>query len=198
MTKPTIPEEAPRCACGCGECVERRKRRQSERWNRFVKGHQFRDPPRGEEHFNYKGGQTTDGTYILVLRRGHPRADRRGYVKRAVLVLEAALGRPIERHEVVHHINENKTDDRPENLQAMPSKSAHTKHHGVLRRLNADPLVRRKISGDSHWNARLTSAQVVEIKRLIGTATLESIGAQFGVSGSTVWMIKEGRVWRDV
>lgn len=41
-------------------------------------------------------------------------------------VMEQILGRPLQDDEEVHHINEDKTDNRPENLQVV-SKKEHAK-----------------------------------------------------------------------
>jgi len=43
-------------------------------------------------------------------------------------VMEQYLGRKLKLNEMVHHINENVTDDRIENLQLM-TKAKHQKHH---------------------------------------------------------------------
>lgn len=49
-------------------------------------------------------------------------------------VAEQMLGRPLLPEEVVHHINGNKRDNRPENLFIFPSQSAHTRWHARLKR----------------------------------------------------------------
>ena len=43
------------------------------------------------------------------------------------VVAEQKLGRPLATGEVVHHINGDKQDNRPENLQVLPSQSEHAK-----------------------------------------------------------------------
>lgn len=84
---------------------------------------------RGADHHNWKGGTThhADG-YVYVMVPGHPFADKDGYVLEHRLVMEQQLGRYLTSSELVHHKNEVKDDNRPENLE-LTSRSAHMVHH---------------------------------------------------------------------
>lgn len=79
--------------------------------------------PTGKDHWSYKHGVNVHG-YCVQKRGGKRQATR---VHR--LVAEQVLGRPLTNGEVVHHCNEIKTDNRPENLWVFPSQSAHIKYH---------------------------------------------------------------------
>lgn len=65
--------------------------------------------------------------YIRVFRRGHPLAARDGYVLEHRLVLHEAGVSVLEGHHV-HHINEDKTDNRLENLEVVTVRE-HVLHH---------------------------------------------------------------------
>lgn len=83
----------------------------------------------GDKNPNWKGVHIGTRGYAYILQPGHPRAMKSGYVKRADLVAEQMLGRPLEPLEVVHHRNHDKLDDRPENLQVL-THADHSRLHG--------------------------------------------------------------------
>ena len=69
----------------------------------------------------YKGGYLDQSGYQFVLDNGKYRREHR-------VVAEQKLGRPLEKGEVVHHIDGDKLNNHPDNLEVL-TNSQHTKHH---------------------------------------------------------------------
>jgi hypothetical protein len=70
------------------------------------------------------------GDYNYCIVRNHPRATKYGYVLHHRIVMENYLNRLLLDTEIVHHVNGDRLDNRPENLVVMDSVK-HNKLHGL-------------------------------------------------------------------
>lgn len=68
------------------------------------------------------------GKYNYAVVPNHPNAIRCGYVLEHRIVMENNLGRILLRTEIVHHKNDNKKDNRIENLE-VKNNPEHVKMH---------------------------------------------------------------------
>lgn len=93
----------------------------------------------------------------------------------------------------INHINGNKRDNRPENLE-LATYSEQAKHaHRVL---NVGGGFR---SGSLHPRAKLNESQVIEIRRRRADGqSLNEIAAQFGVGFSAISSVVRRRNWTHV
>src|SRR3990167_10027211 len=79
----------------------------------------------GVNHPNYKGGHINIYGYRVVCLKGHRRLEHR-------VVMERHLKRELFTHEIIHHRNGDKLDNRLENLEVMTTYQHYTHHRGVL------------------------------------------------------------------
>lgn len=89
----------------------------------------------GENHPSWRGGTRMHTGYLQVMLPEHPEASSDGYVFVHRLVAEEKIGRRLQPNEEVHHINEIRTDNRPENIEVL-SKSEHMRLHAHRKHAN--------------------------------------------------------------
>lgn len=99
----------------------------------------------GPENNNWRGGRliASNGYVLIRVGVGHHLADVRGYAYEHRIVAEAVVGRRLKRGEQVHHKNGIKTDNRPANIEVLPSLA----HHLNLHRKNPSG---RRLAGESN------------------------------------------------
>lgn len=111
-----------------------------------------------ENNSNFKGGRIIRRGYVYI-KTDHPDANAQGYIAEHRLVAEKKIGRRLKRDEHVHHINQIKDDNRPENIEVM-----HRTLHRSTRHRNFCKLCEKRAHGRGlcvdhyrtlHWNAIL-------------------------------------------
>lgn len=94
---------------------------------------------------------------------------------------------PTPKHEAAHNCGNHQCVNGAHLRWATHVENEHDKaEHGT------------KQSGEKHCHAKLTSAQVLEIRALRGIEKQTSIAERMGVSKGTVGDIQRGRGWRSV
>jgi len=102
-------------------------------------------------------------------------------------IMQEKLHRTLTRHEVVHHINGIRSDNRIENLEVM-SLSEHSRLH-----------MKNVYIGENNNSAVLTEYDVVDIKRRLAEGmSAYKISKLYPVHHKTIWDIQKGYTWKHV
>lgn len=80
---------------------------------------------KGANNPNWKGGGIIVDGYRYVFKPTHPNSTKDGYICEHRLIMEAKIGRFLERKEAVHHLNHDRLDNRIDNLHLCPSNGKH-------------------------------------------------------------------------
>lgn len=154
-----------KCLCGCGATIAPNRQ--------YVTGHNLRHLPRTERH-RQRIAEAQRRAWKTKRQRkpvGTTWVDTSGYVRvkvhvgkgpwmlQHVMVVEQTLGRPLRAGEIVHHINGDRTDNRPENLYVCPD----AKHHAQVHRSEAAAMRALLAAGvvtfaDGHYEAVLRAS----------------------------------------
>ncbi len=91
-----------------------------------------------EKNNNWRGGEhiSSHGYVKILVGIGHHLADSKGYAYNHRVIAEQNLGRRLLPNEKAHHKNENRLDNRPENIEVLVGNKRHLyKHRGSSSRL---------------------------------------------------------------
>ena len=116
-------------------------------------------------------------------------------------VVEELLGITLEEDQVVHHLNGDKTDNRPENLQVMDRRE-HARLHASA--MPQTPEKQQKVSnarkGKPNPKARALSPD--QVKQIVSAmhegASATSLAKEYHVSDHVIRNIRDGKTYQDV
>lgn len=212
------------CACGCGQSFfpsrATRFRIRNGTTGGFISGHQ----QRGDRNVRWNGGSTINeqGYRLIKAPVGHPLARKSGYILEHRLVMERHIGRTLLESEIVHHLNEDKLDNRVENL-ALTDHSEHATHHHTGQWVQPktcptcgksfrktwnqtrDQFCSRKCingtapKGEGHHAAKLTADLVRDIRRRAASGeTQQSIANSINVKREAVGKVIRRERWTHI
>ena len=108
----------------------------------FIKG------KKGKENPFWKGGTKISNGYKYIHKPNHKNCSKLGYVAEHRLKMEDKIGRILKTTESIHHIDEDKLNNKIENLVLIKNQAEHNKFHIRLR----DRFGRFLPGGDSTYD----------------------------------------------
>jgi predicted XRE-type DNA-binding protein len=141
----------------------------------------------------YSDGRVWSKYYKKIL---NPSIDAQGYLHTVIngktlrihkLIAEAFIPNP-GNLQVIDHINNDKTDNRVENLRWCTQSQN-------IKWAREDGLVKR---GESRINSKLKESQVIEIYTNPNGLNQDELAKQFGVGQQNVSRIQNNKIWTHV
>lgn len=147
----------------------------------------------------YKGFKTNKAGYIFIHKPDHPNANKDGYIAEHRLVMEKVLGRHLLESEIVHHKNEIKNDNNPDNLY-VEDRGKHTIRHHLGKHKSEDARAKiSKAAKERYINKHNhPSYKDIDISKLIELRmqglTVKKLCKIFGISKRTYYNKIKGEV----
>lgn len=87
--------------------------------------------------------------YIEIYLPEHPNSNKYGYILEHRFIVEIKIGRYLTKEEVVHHIDEDKTNNDIDNLMLFKNQKEHSSFHIKLKKYGFNNQIRRQI--EERW-----------------------------------------------
>jgi len=121
------------CKCGCNKATKINDRNDvSKGWKKgesrdYIRGHNVRD----KISHNWKGGRYVDKDgYVCVWSPGYR---KNHYVYEQLIVAESVMGKRLPKKVVVHHVDEDRANNRNDNLVVCEDLKYHFLLHTRMR-----------------------------------------------------------------
>lgn len=107
--------------------------------------------------------------YLVSYKPSSQSADKRGRIYEHRLVMEECLGRPLNPTEIIHHIDENKTNNSLSNL-AILSRRDHTRLHFGWKLIDGEWwklcwMCKQLLQAETYFYRRSSGAYTSECKK---------------------------------
>lgn len=139
----------------------------------------------------WKGGRFIGKCgYVYITIDGKRRLEHR-------VVMEGIIGRPLTKKEIVHHKNEVRHDNTPDNL-VLTTIGKHQTMHASPVGIQAQEIIKVPVNcGTRHHSSKLSEKIIPDIlAALEGGASTVDLGVKYGVHQKTISNIKLGKTWR--
>ena len=125
------------CKCGCGRTTKVNTRNEASKgWEKgksrnYIRGHNVR----GKRSNHWKGGKHLDKDgYFIVLNPGYR---KNNYVYEHTIVAESVFGKRLPLKAVVHHVDEDRSNNQNNNLVICENLKYHFLLHKRMRAISA-------------------------------------------------------------
>ncbi len=95
----------------------------------------------GSKHPRWKGERKISQGYVQIWNNKHPFRNKDNYIREHRLISEKLIGRYLLPEEKCPHLTDIKTDNRPKNLRAFTSESAHQRFHHNPKNVKPEEII---------------------------------------------------------